>query len=63
MLSQFSEGDLVWKVRLPIRSKGSKSSKWSPNWEKPHWVKHGVPGNIYILETLKGEEGFGRAIE
>ena len=28
---QFSEGDLVWKAKLPIGSKDSKFSKWSPN--------------------------------
>ena len=28
---QFSEGDLVWKVKLLIRSKDSKFGKWSPN--------------------------------
>ena len=28
---QFSEGDLVWKVKLPIWSRDSKFSKWSPN--------------------------------
>ena len=28
---QFSEGDIVWKVKLPIGSKDSKFGKWSPN--------------------------------
>ena len=28
---QFSEEDLVWKVKLPIRSKDNKFGKWSPN--------------------------------
>ena len=32
---QFSKGDLVWKVKLPIRSNNSKFGKWSPNWEGP----------------------------
>ena len=59
---QFSEGDLVWKVKLPIRSKDSKFCKWSPNWEGPYWIKHCVLRNAYILETLRGEEEFGRAI-
>ena len=27
----FFEGDLVWKVKLPIGSKDSKFGKWSPN--------------------------------
>ena len=59
---QFFEGDLVWKVKLSIESKDSKFGKWSPNWEGPYRIKHGVPGNAYILETLGGEEEFGRAI-
>jgi hypothetical protein len=28
---EFSEGDMVWKVKLPIGSKDSKFGKWSPN--------------------------------
>ena len=37
---QFSKGDLVWKVKLLIRSKDSKFGKWSPNWEEPYRIKH-----------------------
>ena len=59
---QFSEGDLVWKVKLPIGSKDSKFGKWSPNWEGPYRIKHGAPGNAYILEALRGEEEFDRVI-
>ena len=59
---QFSEGDLVWKVKLPIESKESKFGKWSPNWEGPYRIKRCAPGNAYILETLRGEEEFGQAI-
>ena len=59
---QFFEGDLVWKVKLLIGSKDSKFSKWSPNWEGPYRIKHYAPSNAYILETLGGEEEFGRAI-
>ena len=33
---QFFEGDLVWKVKLPIGSKDNKFNKWSPNWEGPY---------------------------
>ena len=61
-IKQFSEGYMVWKVKLPIGSKESKFGKWSPNWEGPYRIKHWVPGNAYILEILKGEEEFGRAI-
>ena len=60
---QFSEGDLVWKVKLLIRSKDSKFGKWSPNWEGPYRIKRCAPGNTYILETLKEEEEFGIAIK
>ena len=49
-------------MKLPIESKDSKFSKWSPNWEGPYQIKRCTPGNAYILETLKGEEEFGRAI-
>ena len=61
-IKQFFEGDLVWKVKLPIRSKDSKFGKWSPNWEGPYRIKRCAPGNAYILETLRGEKEFGRAI-
>ena len=59
---QSSEGDLIWKVKLPIGSKDSKFGKRSPNWEGPYRIKHCTSGNAYILETLRGEEEFGRAI-
>ena len=59
---QFSIGDLVCKVKLPIGSKDSKFGKWSPNWEAPYRIKHCAPGNAYILETLREEEEFDRAI-
>jgi len=51
---QFCEGELVWKVRLPIGSKDSRFGKWSHNWEGPYWIKHRASGYAYILETLEG---------
>ena len=48
-IKQFSEEDLVWKMKLSIRSKDSKFGKWSPNWEGPYRIKCCVPGNAYIL--------------
>jgi len=30
---EFANGDLVWKLILPIGIKSSKFGKWSPNWE------------------------------
>ena len=62
-IKQFSGGDMVCKVKLPIGSKDSKLDKWSPNWEGPYRIKRCAPGNVYILETLKGEEEFGRAMK
>ena len=59
---QFCEGELVWKVRLSIKSKDNRFGKWSPNWEGPYQIKHCALGNAYILETLEGEEEFDRAI-
>ena len=59
---QFSKGDLVWKVKLPIRSKDSKFGKRSPNWEGPYRIKCCAPGNAYILETLGGDDEFDRVI-
>ena len=59
---QFSKGDLVWKVKLPIGSRDSKFGKWSPNQEGPYRIKHCAPGNAYILKMLEGEEEFDRAI-
>ena len=48
------DGDLVWKLILPIGTKSSKFGKWSPNWEGPYRINQSVPGNAYILETLEG---------
>ena len=47
---QFSEGDFVWKVKLPIGSKDSKFGKCSPNWEGPYWIKCCAPSNAYIFK-------------
>ena len=60
---QFSERDLVWRVKLPIGSKDSKSGKWSPNSKGPYRIKRCAPSNTYILEILQEEEEFGRAIK
>ena len=57
----FEQGELVWKLILPIGTKSSKFSKWSPTWEGPFRVNRCVPSNAYILETLEGEE-YSRAL-
>jgi hypothetical protein len=57
----FREGDLVWKLILPIGSRDNRFGKWSPTWEGPFKVHRVVPGNAYLLEGLDGEV-FGRAL-
>jgi len=44
-VKNFAQGDLVWKLILPIGSKDSKFSKWSPTWEGPYKISRCVPGN------------------
>ena len=31
-VKEFADGDLVWKLILPIGTKSSRFEKWSPNW-------------------------------
>ena len=52
----FDQGDLVWKLVLPIGTKDPKFGKWSPTWKGPYKISRCVSGNAYILETLEGEE-------
>ena len=60
-IKSFTQGELVWKLILPIGSKDSKFGKWSPTWEGPYQISQGLSGNAYMLETLEGE-GFPRAL-
>ena len=57
----FEQGELVWKLILPIGTKSSKFGKWSPTWEGPFKINRCILGNAYILETLEGEE-YSRAL-
>ena len=50
----FEEGELVWKVVLPIGAKDRELGKWSPNWEGPFKVHQVLIGNVYWLSALKG---------
>ena len=34
--NEFSQGELVWMLILPIRSMDQKYGKWSPTWEGPY---------------------------
>lgn len=60
-VKEFSQGELVRKLILPIGTRDSKFGKWSPAWEGPYRINRCAPGNAYILETLEGEE-FSRAL-
>ena len=48
----FEEGELVWKVVLPIGSQDRELGKWSHNWEGPFKVHQVLPGNAYWLSSL-----------
>jgi len=60
-VKEIADGDLVWKLILPIGTKSSRFGKWSPNREGPYRINRSAPGNAYILETLEGVE-FPRAL-
>ena len=57
----FSEGELVWKLILPIGTRDSKFGKWSPNWEGPFKIYKVVSKEAYMLQGLDGEV-YGRAL-
>nr|CAD40169.2 OSJNBa0061A09.8 [Oryza sativa Japonica Group] len=51
----FSEGELVWKLILPIGTRDNKFGKWSPNWEGPFQIYNVVSKGAYMLQGLDGE--------
>ena len=55
-LKRFAEGDLVWKIILPIKTRTTKFNKWSPNQEGPFIITQVIYGGTYKLPTLEGEE-------
>nr|ABF97755.1 retrotransposon protein, putative, unclassified [Oryza sativa Japonica Group] len=57
----FSEGDLVWKLILPIGTRDNKFGKWSPNWEEPFQIYKVVSKGAYMLQGFDGEV-YGRAL-
>ena len=52
---QFHEGELIWKLILPIGTKDSAYGKWSSNWEGPYRITRCVPSNAYFYEMLEGK--------
>ena len=57
-VKSFDQGDLVWKLVLPIGTKDPKFGNWSPTWVGPYKISRCDPENAYILEMLEGEEFF-----
>jgi len=37
-VKEFTDGDLLWKLILPMGTKSLKFRKWSPNWEGPYRI-------------------------
>jgi hypothetical protein len=54
-MKSFQVCDLVWKTILPVGNRDHKFGKWSPSWEGPYKIVKVIPGNSYMLETLRGE--------
>ena len=48
----FSEGDLVWKVVLPLDKRSTAYEKWSPNWEGPFEVEKALSNNAYAIKEV-----------
>jgi hypothetical protein len=51
----FKEGELVWKMVLPVREKTDGLGKWSPKWEGPHAIYQILPKGAYHLKYIDGE--------
>lgn len=50
----FSDGELVWKIILPVRLKNRTYGKWYPNWEVPFRMKKILQAGAYQFESLEG---------
>lgn len=48
----FIQGDLVWKVILPMDKKDHRLGKWSPSWEGPWRILRVFSNNAYEIEEL-----------
>ena len=51
----FKEGELVWKVILPLGEKSRDRGKWSPRWEGPFIIDKILGKGAYHLRYLDGE--------
>ena len=51
----FTQGDLVWKVILPMDKKDRALEKWSPSWEGPWEILRVFSNNAYEIDELNDE--------
>nr|KYP31024.1 hypothetical protein KK1_049224 [Cajanus cajan] len=49
---QFSSGDLVLKVILPMDQKSQNRGKWTYNWEGPFIIERIYSNNAYLIKEL-----------
>jgi hypothetical protein len=55
-VKESAQGDLVWKLIMPIGSRDQKYGKWSHTWEGPYRINQCILSNAYILEMPEGEK-------
>jgi len=48
----FAQGDLVWKVIIPMDKKNQALRKWPPSWEGPWEILRVFSNNAYEIEEL-----------
>jgi len=52
----FAQGDLVWKVILPMDKKNQALVKWSPSWEGPWEILRVFSNNAYEIKELNDDQ-------
>jgi len=52
----FVQGDLVWKVILPMDKKNRILGKWSPSCEGPWQILRVFSNNAYEIEELNDDQ-------
>jgi len=55
-LKIFAQGDLLWKVILPIDRKNQVLGKWSPSWEGPWQILRVFLNNAYEIKELTDDQ-------
>ncbi|XP_024163741.1 uncharacterized protein LOC112170631 [Rosa chinensis] len=51
----YSEGELVWKVVLPLGEKLDGRGKWTPRWEGPYIIYKILEKGAFHLKDLDGD--------